>query len=537
MKSHFAWLAAAFLAAAIPAAVSAQSAMREADARAYIDVARKVLPSVVNITIEPKAGNPEADLTEEERIRQYFNQRRSGVDGPSLDTVSGSGVVIERRDQLAYVITNNHVVDSLDDSQDLKLTFHQREEGKTDYGKTTVISGDGARVIGRDQLSDLAVIEFRVPDGMIVEPIPFADSDTVEIGEQVLALGNPLNLNHTVTRGIVSAKSRYLGSRISLDRLLQTDAVIQPGNSGGPLVNLDGNIVGINNAILSQTGMWMGTSFAIPSNDAKRVVGQLLNEGRVLRGYIGVSMEDMGNPSRRELVKLYGLDGAQGILVKYIVPNSPADIAGVNLFDVITEVDGVKVASPDDLLQIITSKPVDSPVELAIVRLNDDRSPNRIRLTAAVTERPNEKVIRGLHPNNAGGPIVPQFNAENEEPGAATLGIELLPQKDGLLVIGLLPGRAGFRAGVKEGDSVVSLNGRPVLEVDGFLAAMNEPTAEGHVLVVKREDQEQRLVMPLRRRDPALPFMLDPGATAPEPAAPDADTSPSTSQDNTPKEP
>lgn len=471
--------AAALVAAALlPAATFAQSATRTLDGRAYMDVAREVLPSVVNINVEPKLSDDENDPSV--ALRRFFQQRNRGIDGPfSESAVTGSGVLVDRRDNLGYVLTNAHVVNPLGDEKVISLTFHQREEGSTEYSRTTTIKGDSVRIIGTDELSDLAVLEFLMPVELDVQPLQFADSDRLEIGEPVLAVGNPLNFNHTITDGIISGKARNLGSRISLERLLQTNCVIQPGNSGGPLVNMDGRIVGINNAIISQTGLWQGTSFAIPSNDAKRIKEQLVDLGRVVRGYLGVNMEDVA--FSRDRLREYQLEKLQGVLVTNIVPNSPADIAGVQRSDVITHIDGEEVLSPDHMLRIITSRPVNDSIEMTVVRLDDARKPLTVVTSAKLTERPQERLLRDLHDVRETGPIIPMIpEAEQENPGAI-YGIEIQQHRSrrgdsGLLVESVDPtvytADPQAENTLREGDLLVFVNGRRVYTIEDFQAAI-----------------------------------------------------------------
>ncbi|MCC5876249.1 MAG: trypsin-like peptidase domain-containing protein [Candidatus Sumerlaeia bacterium] len=339
--------------AVAPMALDAQSASRELDSRAFIEVADRVLPAVVNISIEPKTRRWSTNPEDYDDPLDMFRRPIS---------VSGSGVVVRVNGEQAYVLTNHHVVDRHDDRTNMTLTFHRKPAGSTEYTETTEVTGEGVIVLGSDEMSDLAVIQFTIPEGLEVKPIGFADSDKVEIGEHVVALGNPLDLNHTISQGIVSAKARYLGAHISMERLIQTDATIQQGSSGGPLVNLDGNIIGINNAIASRNGMWQGIGFAIPSNDAQRISNQLIDYQRVVRGYLGVNMAHVA--TKREILPYLQLDRAEGVFIENVVSNSPADVAGLHIGDVIVAIDGYPVRSPDEMLRTITSKPVNVDVKI-----------------------------------------------------------------------------------------------------------------------------------------------------------------------------
>lgn len=481
----------------------AQSAERTLDSRAYIDVAHKVLPSVVNISIEPRQTPKSTDAPPDamdDLIQFYADQK--GLS--SLSTSSGSGVVVRVEENKGYVVTNNHVIDPLNDSLQVRLTFHQLTPGTTDFSTTTEIMGEQVRIVGKDKLSDLAVLEFDVPEGFPLQPVEWGDSDKAEIGEHVLALGNPLELNHTVTRGIISGKSRYLGQQISLEKLIQTDAVIQPGNSGGPLVNLDGRILGINNAIASRNGLWQGTSFAIPSNDAKRITDSLIDRGRVSRGYLGVTMQNLFLLPP-EVVEKYGLKREQGgVHIRTVVRNSPADIAGVHVDDIVLEIDGQSVPTSDDMLQIIARKPVDATVELKLLRLNEEQKPNMLTVSARLGERPDENIITEMHGNvENSNELIPQIQRDPAAPPTRRdlgLGLETWyepsTKESGLKVVDVAAGSVAAEAGLAVGDVIATVNGRPVRTIGDFRAALASSGPDGDVqLTVKRQGVEQLVVV------------------------------------------
>lgn len=457
--------------------VSARSTSKKLEPDSFVEVSRQVLPAVVNITISSKTPNRTEEEVEEE-LRRFFSERQGNLDDLFMGDISGSGVLINKKGEFGYVLTNNHVVAPLNEASVMTLTFHQQGEGTNDYNLTTEVTGDDLRVIGRDKLSDLAVIEFLMPKELEnVQPAQFADSDEVEIGEFVLALGNPLNFNHTITQGIISGKSRYLGSQISLTGLLQTDAVIQPGNSGGPLVNLDGKIVGINNAIVSRTGLWQGTSFAIPSKDAKRIYNQLMKYGRVERGYLGVTMENVSG--RKRIVDAFQLEKPLGVLIKFVVPNSPADLAGIHKFDVITHIEDFRVKNSDDMLRVITSKDIDEEVSIKLVRLGDDEVPVILDVVAVLAERPNEEVILDLHSDDLRDQIIPLIPEEKHSKNVFA-GMKLSESKDPdsgqpiLEVQEIVVGSVADEAGVEKGDILTYANSRAVRTLDDFKSAFTK---------------------------------------------------------------
>lgn len=481
------FIAGALLAA--PVEGLTQSAERQLDSRAFIDVAHRVLPAVVNISINPKRGQWSNDPEDYDDPLDIFRRPMS---------VSGSGVVIRVEGQEGYLLTNNHVVDRHDNRTEITLTFHQRPEGSTEYTQTTEVKGDTIVVLGRDELSDLAVVRFQLPDTLSLDPVEFADSDYVEIGEHVMALGNPLDLNHTISQGIISAKSRFLGSHISLERLLQTDATIQQGSSGGPLVNLDGKIVGINNAIASRNGMWQGIGFAIPSNDANRISAQLIDYQRVRRGYLGVNMAHVA--TKRDLLPHLGLERPEGVYIDNVVSDSPADIAGIHAGDVVIAIDGYPIRSQEEMLRTITSKPVEEEIRIEIVRLDGDLNAERMEVVAVLTERPDEQTLTELHQPERSNAIVPRIQEDPDAPATErNLGMELEPHSNtseriwGLKVTSVASGSPAARAGLAQGDIITIMNGRAVRTKGDFGVALANPIRGSHIIRFLR-DGETRMV-------------------------------------------
>lgn len=486
----------ALLVAALLAAAQAshgQSARQVLGENSYIEISERILPAVANITIEPKKGaDPHAAMKQYE---DYFNQNPKGLGprGPMPDfdfggTVSGSAVLIKRDGQTGYLLTNNHVVAPYDaETRTIKIAFHELDSSGTEYNKTTEISGETVRIVGKDELSDLAVVQFEMPATLDVHPVAFADSDAVKIGEQVLALGNPLELNSTVTRGIVSAKSRYLGSYISLEKLLQTDAVIQPGNSGGPLVNLDGKIVGINNAIASRNGLWQGIGFAIPSNDAKRISDQLITSGRVMRGFLGIEMRDVR--FKADVAGMYELDPAEGVFVSKVVTGGPAAEAGLHVGDVVVSIDGEKIRESDEMLRSIANKAVDASIAIDLVRLDEKMKPFSMTVTAKLAERPAPSILAEISPQGEEQRPYAPFLGEDlksDETRFLGLGLEDYFDRDtmtsGLKVSGVAENSVAQAAGLQRGDVVTTVNGRAVSTLRDFQNALAQPIKGSHII-------------------------------------------------------
>lgn len=305
--------------------------------RIWTEIARSVTPAVVHISTTQRIKSPLG----EEFFRQFF-----GGPVPQSRTALGTGFVASPD---GYVVTNHHVI--ADASEVVVRLADQRERR--------------ARIVGTDPLTDLALLKIDA-EGMPV--IPFGDSDRIEVGAPVMAIGNPYGLDQTVTTGIVSAKERFIGAG-PYDSFIQTDASINPGNSGGPLVDTSGALVGINSAIFSQTGAWSGIGFAIPVNLAKSVLGQIRATGRVVRGYLGV----VAAPVSPDVAAERKLDGPRGALVAEVVGRSPAASAGLQPGDVITAFEEQRVGSPRDLTRVVASTAPGTRVDVEVVRGRGER--------------------------------------------------------------------------------------------------------------------------------------------------------------------
>src|SRR5512136_1463660 len=318
----------------------------------FVDLAKRVKPGVVNVSTKKvvKGGgrvfrqfsppSRERDLFKDFFGEEFFN--RFFGETPQRDFVQrslGSGFIIDKE---GYIITNNHVIEGASEIRVRLSTVKEFE----------------AEVVGRDQKTDLALIKIKSFQDLPVEEL--GDSDRVEIGEWVMAIGNPFGLSHTVTVGIVSAKGRVIGSG-PYDDFIQTDASINPGNSGGPLFNINGEVVGINTAIVA-TGQGIG--FAIPINVAREIIPQLKKQGKVTRGGIGVYVQKM----TPELAKSFGLEKGEGALVADVIAGAAAETAGIRRGDVIIRFDGKEVHEMNELPRMVAVTPVGKDVEVEILR-------------------------------------------------------------------------------------------------------------------------------------------------------------------------
>ena len=309
----------------------------------YRDAARAALPAVVHIYTTQEIKAQRHPLFDDPIFRHFFGDRLDGQ--PQRNSGLGSGVVVSAN---GYILTNFHVVEAADDIQ-VSLN-----DGKT-YR---------AKVIGSDPESDLAVLQIKADK---LPAITFGQMDSLRIGDVVLAIGNPFGVGQTVTMGIVSALGRsHLGIN-TFENFIQTDAAINPGNSGGALVDVHGNLVGINTAIYSRTGGSHGIGFAIPVSSAKNIMDQIIQNGAVTRGWIGVEAQEI----TAELAESFGLPDNQGALIAGVVRGSPADQAGVRPGDVLLAVGGKPVKDPQVMLDLIAGL---KPDERANFRLRRDKS-------------------------------------------------------------------------------------------------------------------------------------------------------------------
>jgi serine protease Do len=323
------------------------------------DVAEKVIDAVVNIstsqTVEAKGGGEGRGAVPqlppgspfEEFFEDFFKNRRGGGKGggdlqPHKTSSLGSGFII---DTAGVVVTNNHVI--------------------ADADEINVIMNDGtkikAEIVGIDKKTDLAVLKFKPQKALVA--VKFGDSDKLRLGDWVVAIGNPFSLGGTVTAGIVSAKNRDISSG-PYDSYIQTDAAINRGNSGGPLFNLDGEVIGVNTLIISPSGGSIGIGFAVPSKTVAGVVDQLQKFGELRRGWLGVSIQNVTD----EIAESLNIKPARGALVGKIDPNGPAKAAGLETGDVVVKFDGKDIKEPKDLSRIVADTAVGKEVEVVVIR-------------------------------------------------------------------------------------------------------------------------------------------------------------------------
>lgn len=499
------WLAVAQLSSQTDGAAHTDGASQEYGRYVYADLSAKVIPSVVTVYVKrdlKKSMSPD-DLKrleqfkrffEDPQLRQFFQQPgMPGPNAPSPDQApddesdpfiakgSGSGVIISDD---GYVITNWHVVGDKKDNSEIRVVLSDNTE----------LSGKDVKLIESSPLVDLALIKINRTG---LKSIPWGDSDALRIGERVCAVGSPLDLRMTVTQGIICAKHREVG--MGLGDMLQTDAVINPGSSGGALVNLDGKLIGINRMITTpfQSGRWEGYGFAIPAKDVKYFVDEVLAKGKVAYGYIGVEMatpaEDSGK--MREAIGLK--KELKGVLVKGVRPGTPAAEAGLQEGDLIVSADGNKIENSGDLLGFVARRHIGSLINLGVVR-GGGKEAKDVTVSVKIAERPSTEELT----HNGKSPSEDEQSPQDQKL-ENNMGLSVEPYTrngvQGVRVTGVLPDSPAAKAGVQEGDVLLKLN-RVALKSSKDLAKAIKARPEGRPHLLQFMRQGQTLLTPIDQK-------------------------------------
>jgi serine protease Do/serine protease DegQ len=447
-----------YLPCAVPNALAAlPAALAQTPALSLAPMIKRASPAVVNIATRGTTNDsgPQNPLAEDPFFRRFFGTPPDlGPKGHSFQS-AGSGVIFDAR--AGYILTNAHVVEN---ASEITVTLQDGRDVE-------------AEIVGRDEPSDVAVLKVKA-DGLT--QIPLGDSRKVEVGDFVIAIGNPFGLQHTVTSGIISGLSRSGINPDGYEDFIQTDASINPGNSGGALVNLKGELIGINTAILSKSGGNIGIGFAIPINMVKNVTDQLLKYGAVKRGVLGVNIYTLTSDIARSL----GLANLHGALVSEVVGGSAADKAGVRTGDVITAVNGQNVKSNAELRNVIGLLRVGDQVDIGIVR---EGNPQHVTAVIAAVAIPPAAVEAPPHVAVAAVPH-----------GLDGATMADAPDHGGAVVQSVEPGTPAALQGLRENDVIVRVNREPITNLEQ-LRAHTKNTAS---LVIEVRRGKASLLIPLR---------------------------------------
>jgi serine protease Do len=460
-------------------------AQRSSTPESFADLAEQLTPAVVNISTTQKLPERNAQRPEmpqlppgspfEEYFREFFDRQGPQNRSPRRVSSLGSGFVIDA--QKGYVVTNNHVIADAD-------------EIKVILADNTVLE---AKIIGRDDKMDLAVLQVPTDSGKL-KAVKFGSSDQMRVGDWVLAIGNPFGLGGTVTAGIISARERNINAG-PYDEFLQTDASINRGNSGGPMFNTKGEVIGINTAIYSPSGGSVGIGFAIPSTSAEPVISQLIEFGRTKRGWMGVRIQGISD----DVAKSLGLKDEKGALIASVTKDGPADKAGIQAGDVITEFNGVTINEVRDLTKTVAATRIGSTAPVKFIRRGEVKS---ARITVGELEEAErtgllESDERSAAPEEtmdslglALAALTPQLRREYGIPDSV----------QGVAIIDVARGTAAQANGIEPGDVIVEVNQQRVAsakDIADKVEEMKKAGRESLLLLVARKAEQRVYVLPI----------------------------------------
>lgn len=441
----------------------------EKTGKAFASIAKKANLAVVFVQVEKTVGSTQtrgsgADpfgFFNDPFFRHFFGPGMQQGQQPRQQRKvgQGSGFIIDKK---GYILTNNHVVGEADVIK-VRLADDRRYT---------------AKVIGTDPQSDLAVIKIDAKD---LPSLPLGNSDKLQVGEWVIAIGSPFGLNHSVTVGVVSAKGRsHLGIN-DYEDFIQTDAAINPGNSGGPLLNIHGEVIGVNTAIFSRSGGNMGIGFAIPVNMARAVTEQLIKNGKVVRGWLGVVIQEIDE----ELAKSFGLASSEGVLVAEVSPGSPADNGGLESGDVILDMNGDRVKDVGELRNSIALTSPGTKVKFKIIR--DGRTKNLTVKIGSQQDHLGRKTDMQSDLMDKLGLEIQDLTPEL----AAQFGYR---EGDGVLVSEVEPGSLVAQSGIRAGILIEEVNRQSVTNSSEFMQALASSEKTGRVMFKIRDGEYSRYV-------------------------------------------
>lgn len=448
-----------------PMAAAAQSAPQppgdaSVSAQPFVAIAKQAKASVVNISSVKKIKHRRQEgpfpFFDDPFFRRFFGEefeRRMPAPREHREQGLGSGVIVTAD---GYIVTNNHVVEGADE-----LTVSLPDK-RTFKGK----------VVGTDPKTDVAVIKV---DASNLPVLSWGDAEQLQVGEMVLAVGNPFGLSQTVTMGIISAVGRANMGIVDYEDFIQTDAAINPGNSGGALVNLKGELIGINTAIFTQSGGYMGIGFAIPSNMAKSVMNSLIKHGKVVRGWIGVSIQEV----TQDLAKEFGTTDTKGVLVADVMEDSPASKAKLERGDIIMVYNGTTIRDPGQLRALVAETAPGTTVTLSILR---DKKTQDVTVTIAELPKEQTKTGRRDKESSTGEHALTGITVENVTNQSERSGRS--KGRAGVVVTEIETDSPAERAGLRTGDIIREINRKPVQDVRDFERLTNQLSPSSPVLLL-----------------------------------------------------
>lgn len=407
--------------------------------KAFSEIVGTVSPAVVNISTTKVMRREDSGRFFEDPLFDFFSPFDNfGLPKKWKQRNLGSGVIIARD---GYIVTNNHVVEKADE---IKVTIFNKRTYKAD-------------IVGADSKTDLAILRIDAAD---LPTLTWGNSENLQVGEFVLAIGSPYGLNNTVTMGIISAVGRANVGIADYEDFIQTDAAINPGNSGGPLVNIRGELIGINTAIFSRTGGYQGIGFAVPSNMVRLILDQLIHEGKVVRGWIGVTIQEL----TPELAQQFGMKNTVGALVSDVTKKSPAGRAGIRRGDIILEFNGKEVTDVSNLRNMVAQSKTGSQVSMKILRsgrelpvkVTIDELPREVAdvRTEYLPDETQAEILTGLTVMDLSREIIRQLGFNKDEKGVVVVRVD--------------SGSSAYEAEIKKGDIIQEINKKEIRDLNDF---------------------------------------------------------------------
>jgi serine protease Do len=430
----------------------------------FSEAAEKVMPGVVSIQVTKRSRMRQTSQLEDEFLRHFFGRGYPGrgQQGAPAQQGQGSGFIIDRD---GYILTNNHVVGGADE-----IEVHLHDGRKLQ-----------AKLIGADEKSDVAVIKVNEPE---LPTLKLGRSKSLKIGQWVLAVGNSFGLSATLTVGVISATGRAGMGITDYEEFIQTDAAINPGNSGGPLLNINGEVIGINTAIYSRSGGYMGIGFAIPIHMALKIKDQLIKYGEVRRGKIGAYIQEL----TPQVSKSLGLSDTTGVLISDVIPDSPADRAGMQAGDVVVELQGEKVTSAASFRNRVSLTTPNSIADVKVIRRGAELS---LKIKIGSLDGRSSEPSREVEPERTSR--ADKYGLEVEDLNRRQRRELKLRDQGGVLIVEVKPGSVAHRAGLSAGQVILSVNQTTVSNVRAFKKLVQK--AKGSLLLQIRSEQGVRFIV------------------------------------------